>query len=193
MRALMRATLLAACAALAMVATSALAAQYEYDALNRVTKVTYANGHSISYRYDPAGNIISVITVGRSCAQVAASLGNGHGNGNGDHDWFSFRASKGETVTLRFEADPPQAGLGKYVVMNLKGKAEKGKGHDEPKVVRDDVLSAVPAELTTVLPFTGEFTVDVRHAGDVKVRYRGPYRLTLEASPGACASFEPGH
>ena len=199
MRALVRAVLLAACAALAMAATSALAAQYEYDALNRVTKVTYANGHSVSYRYDPAGNITSVITVGRSSAQVAASPG--HGEGKGD-DRFTFRAAKGETVTLRFEADPPQAGLGKYIVMSLKGRVEKGKSHDvrekekpddDSNAIKKDVLSAVPAELTSVLPVTGEFTVDVEHAREEATRYKGRYRLTLEASPEACASFAQGH
>ena len=191
MRALKSTILLAACAALIMAATTAHAARYEYDALNRVTKVTYENGHTVSYRYDAAGNITSVITVGRSSAQITSRLG--AGGGNPAHGTFTFHASKGETVTLRFEADPPQAGLGKYVVMSLKGRADKGKSDDAPKAVKDDVLSAVPAELTSVLPFTGKFTVDVRHAGGQDIRYKGPYRITLEASPGACASFEEGH
>lgn len=191
MRALNSTILVAACAALVVAATTARAARYEYDALNRVTKVTYENGHTVSYRYDMAGNITSVITVGRSSAQITSRLG--PGSGNPAHGTFTFRASKGESVTLRFEADPPQAGLGKYVVMSLKGRAEKGKSGDAPKAVKDDVLAAVPAELTSVLPFTGRYTVDLRHAGDKGVRYTGPFRVTLEASPEACASFEEGH
>ena len=191
MRALKSAIQLAACVALMVSVTTAHAARYEYDALNRVTKVTYENGHTVSYRYDAAGNITSVITVGRSSAQITSRLG--PGSGNPAHGTFTFHGSKGESVTLRFEADPPQAGLGKYVVMNLKGRAEKGKSDDAPKAVKEDVLSAVPTELTSVLPFTGRYTVDLRHAGDKGVRYAGPFRITLEASPEACASFEESH
>jgi YD repeat-containing protein len=203
MRAFMRAVLLAACVGLAAVAPAARAAQYEYDALNRVTKVTYPDGHSVAYRYDAAGNITSVITVGRSSAQVSARLG--RGSEHPEHGRFTFHGAKGETVTLRFEADPAQAGLGKYVVMSLRGRADKSKeddakgsagkskDDDEPKAVKDRVLSAVPAELTSVLPFTGEFTVDLEQAGGQAVRYRGPFHLTLEASPAACESFQEGH
>ena len=191
MRALKSTILLAACAALVVTATAARAARYEYDALNRVTKVTYENSHTVSYRYDAAGNITSVITVGRSSAQIASRLG--AGGHNPAHGTFTFNASAGETVTLRFEADPPQAGLGKFIVMSLKGRAEKSKGSEAPRAVKDDVLSPVPAELTSVVPFTGRFIVDVRHAGGQDVRYKGPYRITLEASPEACASFDEGH
>jgi YD repeat-containing protein len=35
--------------------------QYEYDALNRLTRVIYENGDSITYAYDTAGNIINVV------------------------------------------------------------------------------------------------------------------------------------
>jgi YD repeat-containing protein len=202
MRAFKRAILLAACVGLVAAAPAASATQYEYDALNRVTKVTYANGHTVSYRYDPAGNITSVITVGRSSAQVSARLG--RGSEHPEHGEFKFHALKGETVTLRFEADPPQAGLGKYIGMSLKGKseeskkddekgsAEKSKEDDEPETVKDQLMSAVPAELTSVLPFTGEFTVMLEHAGGPGIRYQGRFHLTLEASPAACASFREG-
>src|SRR6476661_9663076 len=128
MRAIKRAILLAACVGLVSAAPAARAAQYEYDALNRVTKVTYADGHYVSYRYDPTGNITSVITVGRSSAQVSARLG--RGSEHPEHGEFKFRALKGETVTLRFEADPPQAGLGKFIGMSLKGRAERSKKDD---------------------------------------------------------------
>jgi len=189
MRASKSAILLATCALLVGLAPAARATQYEYDALNRVTKVTHDNGNSVSYTYDAAGNIKSVITRGRSSAVVAARLG--AGSGNPAHGVFTFRALRGETVTLRFEADPPQAGLGKYVTMSLKGRAEKATVIETPMAI-DNVLSAVPAELTAVVPFTGRFIVDVWHAGGQRIRYEGPYRLTLEASPAACVSFEAG-
>jgi len=35
---------------------------YQYDKLNRLTDVTYNNGNTIKYDYDPAGNILSVLT-----------------------------------------------------------------------------------------------------------------------------------
>ena len=36
--------------------------EYEYDALGRLTRVTYDNGSSISYEYDPAGNVTTSTT-----------------------------------------------------------------------------------------------------------------------------------
>jgi len=39
------------------------AAEYEYDELGRVTKVTYEDKSSITYEYDANGNILRVITV----------------------------------------------------------------------------------------------------------------------------------
>ena len=37
---------------------------YTYDSLRRVTKATYPNGMSISYQYDNAGNVTSVVSSG---------------------------------------------------------------------------------------------------------------------------------
>lgn len=49
--------------ALALASASA-ATQYTYDDLNRLTKVQYDDGRSISYAYDPAGNLLSVSKAG---------------------------------------------------------------------------------------------------------------------------------
>jgi hypothetical protein len=46
---------------------------YTYDALNRLTQVTYLNGSGISYNYDVLGNRNSVVIVG-SCAVATATL-----------------------------------------------------------------------------------------------------------------------
>jgi YD repeat-containing protein len=35
--------------------------QYEYDSPNRLTRVAYENGDSITYECDAAGNIINVV------------------------------------------------------------------------------------------------------------------------------------
>ncbi len=35
---------------------------YQYDSLNRLTEITYADGSRITYAYDPAGNLTQTIT-----------------------------------------------------------------------------------------------------------------------------------
>lgn len=54
--------LLVVMAAVSLTALNAHATSYIYDALNRLTRVTYDNGSYISYTYDPAGNILQVDT-----------------------------------------------------------------------------------------------------------------------------------
>jgi YD repeat-containing protein len=43
-------------AVLIAVASDAVSIHYEYDSLNRLTKVSYGNGTVIAYTYDAAGN-----------------------------------------------------------------------------------------------------------------------------------------
>ncbi|MCL5290243.1 MAG: hypothetical protein M1489_04310 [Firmicutes bacterium] len=45
---------------LLFISLPASAAVYTYDALNRLTSVTYQNGQKIVYTYDPGGNMLSV-------------------------------------------------------------------------------------------------------------------------------------
>ena len=44
-------------------ATSLLANSYEYNELNQLVRVTYDNGNSVLYAYDPAGNLVNVVRV----------------------------------------------------------------------------------------------------------------------------------
>lgn len=49
-----------------MTAVTVQAAEYEYDGLGRVTKVTYEDNSSITYEYDANGNILKVtVTEGK--------------------------------------------------------------------------------------------------------------------------------
>lgn len=45
-----------------VMASETESAQYEYDRLGRVTKITYQDGSVITYEYDKNGNIVSVGT-----------------------------------------------------------------------------------------------------------------------------------
>jgi YD repeat-containing protein len=51
-------SVLQAALALLLLAPAGLLAviNYEYDALNRLTRVSYPDGSTIAYHYDPAGN-----------------------------------------------------------------------------------------------------------------------------------------
>jgi MYXO-CTERM domain-containing protein len=43
------------------VAAPAWAESYAYDAAGRLTRVTYADGKTIEYRYDPNGNVTELV------------------------------------------------------------------------------------------------------------------------------------
>ena len=53
------------------VAAAAQTTRYSYDILNRLTRVTYANGTIVTYNYDANGNRISeIITGGTGIMQI---------------------------------------------------------------------------------------------------------------------------
>jgi len=45
---------------------NALAVNYSYDPLGRLTQITYDNGHSIGYQYDTVGNLLTITTQGET-------------------------------------------------------------------------------------------------------------------------------
>lgn len=69
---------------------------YTYDALNRLTEVTYPNGEKITYNYDVLGNRTSVVQTGCTATPTAVISGGGTIN-------------KGETtnLTITFTGLPP--------------------------------------------------------------------------------------
>jgi len=150
-----------------------------FDALNRVTNVTKDSGHDTTYGYDPAGNITSVKAVGRSSTVMQGEIVD-QGNLGGK---FTFEGEAGEPVTLRLEAVPREAGIGKFAELKLNGKT---------------VVTALPVELTDVLPKSGKFVVRVKKANPGqggywgrkgRTPYLGPYDLTLEGTPRAAGTF----
>jgi YD repeat-containing protein len=47
---------------------------YTYDELNRLTSVTYDDGRRLVYRYDEAGNMLSVAAGNRETLEVTRSV-----------------------------------------------------------------------------------------------------------------------
>ena len=104
-----------------------------------------------------------------------------------DLDVFKFSGTKDETVTIRIEANPPEAGTGKRVTLIL---TDKIKGTVLLKLDR----SELPNEITAKLPATGEYLITVAEqvltAKDK--RYKGDYCLTLmAASPETYQTLAP--
>ena len=61
-RAIARPVLAAVLTAVLLAPASAVAESYTYDAIGRVTNVTYDNGSSIHYSYDANGSALSIVT-----------------------------------------------------------------------------------------------------------------------------------
>jgi hypothetical protein len=127
--------------------------------------------------------------IGDACdfKKICSILGNDPKPLLPDIDIFKFSGKKGETVTIRIEANPPEAGSGKRVTLIL---TDKIKGTVLLKLDR----SELPNEITAKLPGTGEYLITVAEqvltAKDK--RYKGDYCLTLKAaSPGTYQTLAP--
>jgi DNA-binding beta-propeller fold protein YncE len=103
-----------------------------------------------------------------------------------DRDLFKFTGTKGETVTIRLEADPPEAGTGKQASLLL--------WHHIRRVwfMKTD-RGILPNEITVALPATGRYYIGVAEKPKFArgIRYRGNYCLTLEASPATYQTLAP--
>lgn len=207
----LRLTLLLMLFVLCATIPSVAATRYEYDALNRLTRVTYDNGHTIQYVYDPAGNITRVVRQGRCATSIVSSSQDDQTVDS--HGHFIFQGQRGEAITLRLEAVPPEAGIGKSMAISLRKKNAKddddalsrespsaspagagdarkgGKDEDDGKQFRRERQSVLPTELTAVLPATEQFVVTVKSGRGGSTRYVGTYRLTLEASAPGCSTL----
>ncbi|MDY6954150.1 MAG: hypothetical protein SWE60_21805, partial [Thermodesulfobacteriota bacterium] len=103
-----------------------------------------------------------------------------------DEDTFRFSGTKGETVTVRLEADPPESGSGKMATLILQNQT----GGFWLLFRRQ--ARPLPHEITATLPLSGEYRVIVveRNRAPWGHGYNGDYCLTLEATAETSQTFE---
>ncbi|MFH0870403.1 MAG: PKD domain-containing protein [archaeon] len=103
-----------------------------------------------------------------------------------DQDIFKFNGVKGESVTIRLNGEPPEAGSGKRASLMLAAKI--------PGVlfIKTDI-SMLPNKITGTLPATGEYLIIVAEQPKIAKgeRYRGAYCLSLEASQATMQTLKP--
>lgn len=126
------------------------------------------------------------LTPGESISRICSYLGNNPKPSIPDIDIFKFSGKKGETVTIRIEANPIEAGSGKRLSLLL---TDKIKGTMLFKLDR----SVLPNEIKAKLPATGAYLITVAEQPLIAKgqRYRGNYCLTLKASPGTNQILAP--
>ena len=123
----------------------------------------------------------------QSCS-LCSTLGNDPKAYALDQDIFKFNGTEGETVTVRLEADPPEAGLGKRATLVLRNMT------DGLQLFRR-LDTGLPHEITVTLPVSAEYHVLVGEKLNEAAlwgerAYAGDYCITLEASPDTCQTFE---
>jgi hypothetical protein len=103
-----------------------------------------------------------------------------------DIDIFKFSGTKGETVTIRLAANPPETGSGKRATLILTDKVKR-------TVLLTLDRSDLPNVITANLPTTGEYLITVSEQRLIakSKRYKGKYCLTLEASPETSQTLAP--
>jgi hypothetical protein len=118
--------------------------------------------------------------IGDACdfKKVCSYLGNDPHPLLPDVDIFKFSGTKGETVTIRIDANPPEADAGRQVSLILTDKIKR-------TVLLKLDRSEIPNEITAKLPATGEYVITVAEQLLIAKgkRYRGNYCLTLKARP----------
>jgi len=144
-----------------------------------VLELTVSDG--LDYGYDNVA-----VTLIKKAGTLCSILGNNPNPLIPDIDIFKFRGTKGETVTIRIEANPPQAGLGKRLTLIL---TDKIKGTVLLKLEQ----SVLPNEITAKLPATGEYLITVAEQilTTKDKRFKGDYCLTLKARPETYQTLAP--
>lgn len=117
---------------------------------------------------------------------ICSYLGDEHKPFIFDQDIYKFSGKKGEAITVRLDANPSEAGIGKRATLAL---VDNIKGTFLLRVDR----SELPNEITVILPATGKYYIIVAEqptTGRSK-RYRGNYCLTLGASAATYQTLAP--
>jgi hypothetical protein len=145
---------------------------------------TYVLQLTVSDGLDSAFDNVAVTVIKK--ATFCSILGNDPKPSILDQDIFKFNGTTGETVTIRLESDPAEAGSGKRVTLllmdNIKGtlllKLDRG---------------VLPNEISAKLPATGEYLITVAEQPKIAKgeRYRGAYCLSLEASYETMRTLKP--
>lgn len=147
----------------------------------------FAWGENIGW-IDFAPNGAGAKTSWRRQAVICSTLGNDPRPHALDQDTFKFNGTGGETVTIRLEADPPEAGLGQrttLVLRNVTGGLQLFRR----------LNTGLPHEITVTLPVSGEYHVLVGEQLGKQIlwgeeRYIGDYCVALQASLETLATFE---
>ena len=98
-----------------------------------------------------------------------------------DVDEFNINGKEGDEVTLRLESDPRTGNNGGQATLMLTGNS-----------LNEAVSGALPLEITSTLPATGDYSIVVAQPKGSNVeRYRGDYMLTVDSSLGDSVSLRP--
>jgi hypothetical protein len=145
---------------------------------------TYVIELMVSDGIDSAFDNVAVTVIKK--ATFCSILGNDPKPSILDQDIFKFSGSKGETVTVRLEANPSRVGSGKRATLLL---AAKISGVLFIKMDR----SELPNKISAKLPATGVYLITVAEQPKIAKgkRYRGAYCLSLEASQEIMQTLKP--
>ena len=150
----------------------------------------YAWGENIGW-INFAPNGAGAKTSWRGEVTICSALGNAPGPYL-DEDIFKFNGTEGETITIRLEADPPEAGEGQRAFLALRNET------GVLQLLRRQ-HTTLPHEMTVTLPLSGEYRVMVaedKSWDPLATRlwgqsYTGGYCVTLRASLQTRQTFEP--
>ena len=135
---------------------------------------------------DPNSPVNIVVSLGPPSKIICAALGDDPLGYRPDINIFRFQGTKGATVTIRLEADPPGSALGRTVHFAFSPLFQQRR------------VVTLPHEITWVLRSSGYHYVSVgaplrKEAAKVVAwqQYLGDYCITLEACPQISQTFEP--
>jgi len=101
-----------------------------------------------------------------------ANLGDDNTKPRRDRDTWSIEGTEGENITLTLEADEASGHSGNLATLILRNRGS----------TIESVTDALPIEITTTLPETGEYQLVVDQNGIPEdVRFRGRYFLSLKS------------